>query len=58
MSALTKSLCWKMVNKTKDKINEVGMAVYQKPMDNKCYEKRSENKPLLCPETDSSDAAW
>jgi Putative S-adenosyl-L-methionine-dependent methyltransferase len=47
-----------MVNKTKDKINEVGMAVYQKPMDNKCYEKRSENKPLLCPETDSSDAAW
>ncbi|KAF3329344.1 methyltransferase PMT26 [Carex littledalei] len=58
MSALTKSMCWKLVNKTRDKINEVGMAVYRKPMDNKCYEKRSENKPPLCPETDSSDAAW
>ncbi|KAJ4810355.1 S-adenosyl-L-methionine-dependent methyltransferases superfamily protein [Rhynchospora pubera] len=58
MSALTKSMCWKLVNKTRDKINEVGMAVYRKPMDNKCYEKRAENKPPLCSATERSDAAW
>ncbi|TKW18098.1 hypothetical protein SEVIR_5G410500v4 [Setaria viridis] len=58
MSALTKSMCWKMVNKTKDKLNQVGMAIYQKPMDNNCYEKRSENNPPLCKDSDDADAAW
>ncbi|KAF8642713.1 hypothetical protein HU200_067090 [Digitaria exilis] len=58
MSTLTKSMCWKMVNKTKDKLNQVGMAIYQKPMDNNCYEKRSENNPPLCKESDDADAAW
>ena len=58
MSTLTKSMCWKMVNKTKDKLNQVGMAIYQKPMDNNCYEKRSENNPPLCKESDAADAAW
>jgi hypothetical protein len=58
MSSLTKSMCWKMVVKTKDKLNQVGMAIYQKPMDNRCYEKRSENNPPLCKETDDADAAW
>ncbi|XP_062227696.1 probable methyltransferase PMT26 [Phragmites australis] len=58
MSSLTMSMCWKMVNKTKDKLNQVGMAIYQKPMDNNCYEKRSENNPPLCKGTDDADAAW
>ncbi|KAF8664035.1 hypothetical protein HU200_054942 [Digitaria exilis] len=58
MSSLTKSMCWKMVNKTKGKLNQVGMAIYQKPMDNNCYEKRSENNPPLCKESDDADAAW
>ncbi|TVU36276.1 hypothetical protein EJB05_18204, partial [Eragrostis curvula] len=58
MSSLTKSMCWKMVVKTKDKLNQVGMAIYQKPMDNSCYEKRPENNPPLCKETDAADAAW
>ncbi|KAG8054465.1 hypothetical protein GUJ93_ZPchr0001g32932 [Zizania palustris] len=58
MSSLTKSMCWKMVNKTKDKLNQVGMAIYQKPMDNNCYNKRPENSPPLCKETDDADAAW
>ena len=47
-----------MVNKTKDKLNQVGMAIYQKPMDNNCYEKRSENNLPLCKESDAADAAW
>ena len=58
MSTLTKSMCWKMVNKTKDKLNQVGMVIYQKPMDNICYEKRTENSPPLCKESDDADAAW
>ena len=58
MSSLTKSMCWKMVKKTKDTLNQVGMAIYQKPMDNNCYEKRSEDNPPLCKETDDADAAW
>ncbi|VAH83023.1 unnamed protein product [Triticum turgidum subsp. durum] len=58
MSSLTKSMCWKMVKKTKDTLNQVGMAIYQKPMDNNCYEKRSEDSPPLCKETDDADAAW
>ncbi|CAO1942531.1 unnamed protein product [Urochloa humidicola] len=58
MSALTKSICWKMVSKTKDKLNQVGMAIYQKPMDNNCYEKRSENNPPLCKDSDDANAAW
>ncbi|KAI4964589.1 hypothetical protein ZWY2020_005393, partial [Hordeum vulgare] len=57
MSSLTKSMCWKMVKKTKDTLNQVGMAIYQKPMDNNCYEKRSEDSPPLCKETDDADAA-
>ncbi|CAL4946284.1 unnamed protein product [Urochloa decumbens] len=58
MSALTKSMCWKMVSKTKDKLNQVGMAIYQKPMDNSCYDKRSENSPPLCKDSDDANAAW
>ena len=58
MSELTKSMCWKMVKKTKDSLNRVGLAIYRKPTDNKCYEKRSENRPPLCKESDDPNAAW
>ncbi|KAJ6798334.1 putative methyltransferase PMT26 [Iris pallida] len=58
MSALTKSMCWKMVKKTKDTFNQVGFAIYRKPTDNKCYEKRTENSPPLCQENDDPNAAW
>ena len=58
MSALTKSMCWKMVNKTNDTFNQVGLAIFRKPSDNKCYEKRMENNPPLCEESDDPDAAW
>lgn len=58
MNALTKSMCWKMVKKTKDSLNQVGLAIYRKPTDNKCYEKRTENSPPLCQESDDPNAAW
>nr|CAD1838850.1 unnamed protein product [Ananas comosus var. bracteatus] len=58
MFALTKSMCWKMVNKTKDKVNRVGLAIFRKPTDNKCYEKRVIQNPPLCQDSDDPDAAW
>ncbi|XP_008781596.1 probable methyltransferase PMT26 [Phoenix dactylifera] len=59
MSWLTKSMCWEMVNKTgRDIVNQVGLAVYRKPTNNECYEKRTENNPPFCQESDDPDAAW
>lgn len=58
MSALTKSMCWKMVKKTKDTFNQVGLAIYRKPTDNKCYEQRTEKSPPLCEDSDDPNAAW
>ncbi|XP_077249786.1 putative methyltransferase PMT26 [Tasmannia lanceolata] len=58
MSQLTKSMCWEMVKVTKDRVNEVGVAIFKKPSSNICYKKRLENKPPLCPETDDPNAAW
>ncbi|XP_059656359.1 probable methyltransferase PMT26 [Cornus florida] len=58
MKQLTKSMCWEVVSITKDRLNKVGVAVYQKPASNECYEKRSRNEPPLCLESDDPDAAW
>lgn len=58
MSALTRSMCWKMVNKVKDRVNGVGIAIFRKPTDNSCYEARSEANPPLCGEYDDPDAGW
>lgn len=58
MSALTKSMCWEMVTRKNDTLNQVGLAVYRKPSDNKCYEKRAKENPPLCQESDNPDAAW
>ncbi|XP_006653085.1 probable methyltransferase PMT26 [Oryza brachyantha] len=58
MSTLTRSMCWEMVNKVKDRINRVGIAIFRKPTDNSCYEARSSANPLICGEYDDPDAAW
>ncbi|KAJ4766327.1 S-adenosyl-L-methionine-dependent methyltransferases superfamily protein [Rhynchospora pubera] len=58
MSDLMKAMCWKIVIKTKDTLNKVGLAIYQKPSDNKCYDKRKENSPPMCQESDDPNAAW
>lgn len=58
MSNLTKQMCWKLVKKEKDKVNKVGIAIYQKPFSNECYEQRSQNEPPLCEESDDRNAAW
>lgn len=58
MTKLTKSMCWEVKGVGKDKVNKVGVAVYQKPMSNECYEGRSQNEPPLCKESDDPNAAW
>ncbi|XP_010533385.1 PREDICTED: probable methyltransferase PMT24 [Tarenaya hassleriana] len=58
MSELTKAMCWKLVTIKKDKLNEVGAAIFQKPTSNKCYNNRPQNEPPLCKESDDPDAAW
>lgn len=58
MTAITKSMCWAMVRKTDDTLNQVGLAIYKKPSDNKCYEQRKEDNPPLCQSSDDPDAAW
>ncbi|KAF0895617.1 hypothetical protein E2562_013922 [Oryza meyeriana var. granulata] len=58
MSTLTRSMCWEMVNKVKDRVNRVGIAIFRKPTDNSCYEGRSAANPPICGEYDDPDAAW
>nr|XP_043627556.1 probable methyltransferase PMT26 [Erigeron canadensis] len=58
MTKLIKSMCWEVKAVAKDKINKVGVAVYQKPMSNECYERRNQNEPPLCNESDDPNAAW
>ncbi|XP_042416812.1 probable methyltransferase PMT26 [Zingiber officinale] len=58
MSSLTKSMCWQMVTRRNDTVNQVGLAIFRKPSDNKCYEKRAKDNPPICQETDNPDAAW
>ncbi|KAL9253575.1 putative methyltransferase PMT26 [Drosera capensis] len=58
MSKLLKSMCWELIAKEKDKINEVGAAVYRKPISNDCYEHRSDSDPPMCQKSDDHNAAW
>lgn len=58
MSRLTKAMCWELMVIKKDKLNEVGAAIYRKPITNDCYENRSKNEPPMCDESDAPDAAW
>lgn len=58
MSKLTKSMCWDLVQIGRDQVNEVSAAIYRKPISNVCYERRQENDPPLCDESDDPNTAW
>ncbi|GAB4855692.1 hypothetical protein Ancab_024334 [Ancistrocladus abbreviatus] len=58
MSQLTKSMCWELIAKDKDRVNGVGVAVYRKPSSNECYERRSKSEPPMCQQSDDRSAAW
>lgn len=58
MKELTKAMCWELVSINKDTVNGVSAAIYRKPMNNDCYEQRSEKEPPVCPDSDDPNAAW
>jgi hypothetical protein len=56
--AITEKLCWSLLEKGKDPETGVGVAVFQKPTNNKCYDLREVLEPPYCEEGDKPDAAW
>ncbi|KAK1392206.1 putative methyltransferase PMT26 [Heracleum sosnowskyi] len=58
MKKLLKAICWEVISIYKDKKNRVGVAVFKKPYSNECYEKRSEEEPPLCKDSDDPNASW
>ncbi|KAL1820279.1 hypothetical protein ACET3Z_015148 [Daucus carota] len=58
MKRLTNALCWELMSISKDRVNRIGVAIYQKPSSNECYETRSKMEPPLCKESDDPNAAW
>ncbi|KAL5714582.1 hypothetical protein ACHQM5_016523 [Ranunculus cassubicifolius] len=58
MSVLMKKMCWELVTIKNDTVNQVGAAIYRKPVSNECYEQRAENEPPLCKDSDDPNAAW
>jgi SAM-dependent methyltransferase len=58
MAALTKSMCWEMVTRTSDTVDQTALVIFKKPSSNECYGKRSHQEPPLCEESDNPDAAW
>ncbi|XP_022957009.1 probable methyltransferase PMT23 isoform X1 [Cucurbita moschata] len=57
MVLLTKSMCWKVVQKTMDS-SGVGLVIYQKPTLTSCYEERSKNDPPICHEKNKRNSSW
>ncbi|XP_062181959.1 probable methyltransferase PMT26 [Phragmites australis] len=58
MVKLTKAMCWEVVGKTKDTVDQVGLIIFRKPENNGCYEKRRQKEPSLCEPSDDPNAAW
>ncbi|CAO2145837.1 unnamed protein product [Urochloa humidicola] len=59
MTRLTKAMCWEMVAKTKHTVgDQVGVAIFRKPVKNGCYDKRPQKEPPLCEPSDDPNASW
>ncbi|KAL8132989.1 hypothetical protein AgCh_008454 [Apium graveolens] len=58
MKKLLKAICWEVISIYNDKLNKVGIAVFQKTISNECYETRSEKEPPLCKDSDDPNASW
>jgi hypothetical protein len=58
MDALTKSMCWEMVKKTSDTVDQTAMVVFKKPSSNDCHDGRTRADPPLCEASDDQNAAW
>ncbi|KAL7607785.1 hypothetical protein Lser_V15G12378 [Lactuca serriola] len=58
MSALTEAMCWELITIKKDALNGIGVAIYQKPESNECYNERKIQEPPMCKPDDDPNASW
>ncbi|CAI5499258.1 unnamed protein product [Closterium sp. Naga37s-1] len=60
MTDLAERMCWTLkVREKEDGLDNVGVAVWQKPSDNRCYSERGAGTPPpMCESEDNPDAAW
>ncbi|CAN6339847.1 unnamed protein product [Urochloa humidicola] len=58
MAALTKSMCWEMMKRTSDTVDQTAMVIFKKPTSNECYDARARPEPPLCDAADDQNAAW
>ncbi|OEL27930.1 putative methyltransferase PMT26 [Dichanthelium oligosanthes] len=58
MAALTKSMCWEIIKKTSDTVDQTAMVIFKKPTSNDCYDARAHAEPPLCEASDDQNAAW
>ncbi|CAI5474788.1 unnamed protein product [Closterium sp. Yama58-4] len=60
MTDLAERMCWTLkVREKEDGLDNVGVAVWQKPSDNRCYSERGAGTPPpMCESDDNPDAAW
>ena len=56
--AVTERMSWKLVMKKGDPESRIAIAVFQKPIDNKLYDLRTEDAAPFCEPDDKPDAAW
>ncbi|KAL6906177.1 hypothetical protein ACP4OV_003778 [Aristida adscensionis] len=59
MAALTKSMCWEMLKRTSDTVDQTAMVIFKKPTSNECVDARARPaEPPLCHPSDDQNAAW
>ncbi|KAL6642341.1 hypothetical protein ACP70R_020522 [Stipagrostis hirtigluma subsp. patula] len=58
MAALTKSMCWEMLKRTSDTVDQTAMVIFKKPTSNDCFDARTRPEPPLCEASDDQNAAW
>lgn len=59
VSSLAERMCWQQVAKVVNTDMGIGVAVWQKPTTNECYDDRHPaTLPPMCPPADNPDAAW
>lgn len=57
-TALTERMGWKLIKRAMNNETQIGIAVFQKPKDNKLYNMRKVDDPPICDADDKPDAAW
>ncbi|KAJ7516055.1 hypothetical protein O6H91_22G040700 [Diphasiastrum complanatum] len=57
-ASLAAAMCWNQLARTADSSTRIGVAIFQKPKNNFCYEHRKRKRPPICKDNEKPDAAW